>query len=372
MPSLPHRLALPLLPLTFLLGACGSAGTAGTRAEGEGEAADGGARLEIVTSVYPVQWLTERVAGDRARVTVLTGAGADPHDVELTPRVVGSLGSADLVIYSSGLQPAVDEAVASQAAEHALDVAGSADLVALGETAQEHADHAEDGTESEDDHVDHSAGSEEDHADHSAGSEDDHADDSTDADHSEDVEAGEDHDGHDHGAEDPHFWLDPERYGHVAEAIAGELATLDPEHAQTYEANAEALVAELDALDEEFAAGLARCEHRDLVTTHEAFGYLADRYDLHQIGVTGISPESEPSPARLAEVSATVTDLGVETVYAEPILSDAIARTVAQETDARVLTLDPLEGITDASAGEDYLEVMRANLTSLRDGLGCS
>ena len=88
--------------------------------------------------------------------------------------------------------------------------------------------------------------------------------------------------------------------------------------------------------------------------------------------MTGISPESEPSPARLAEVSATVTDLGVETVYAEPILSDAIARTVAQETDARVLTLDPLEGITDASAGEDYLEVMRANLTSLRDGLGCS
>lgn len=367
MPSLPRRLALPLLPLTVVLGSCGSAGTAGNGAEGEGEGTDGGARLEIVTSVYPVQWLTERVAGDRADITVLTGAGADPHDVELTPRVVGSLGSADLVIYSSGLQPAVDDAVASQAADHALDVAESADLVALDETAQEHAGHTEDGTESEDDHADHGTESQE-----------DHADDSADGDHSENAEDGEDsedsedHDGHDHGAEDPHFWLDPERSGHVAESIATELATLDPESAQTYEANAEALVAELAALDEEFAAGLADCEHRDLVTSHEAFGYLADRYDLHQIGITGISPESEPSPARLAEVSATVADLGVRTVYAEPILSDAIARTVAQETDARVLTLDPLEGITEASAGDDYLEVMRANLASLRDGLGCS
>lgn len=117
---------------------------------------------------------------------------------------------------------------------------------------------------------------------------------------------------------------------------------------------------------------MAQCRSRELVTTHEAFGYLAHRYDLHQIGITGIAPESEPSPARLAEVTAQVSELGVGAIFAEPILTDAIARTVANETRADVLVLDPIEGITDASAGTDYAEIMRANLDALREGLDCS
>lgn len=319
--------------LALALGACGSSsGGDGAGEEGSGEQAS----LEVVASFYPLEYLVERVAGDRADLTVLTGAGADPHDAELSPRAVGTVGSADLVVYSSGLQAAVDDAVAAQAPDDALDVTPVADLMAVGEDAEEHAAHADE---------------------HAGEGEDEHA---------------EEGDGHDHGGEDPHFWLDTERYGEVARAIADRLAEIDPEGADTYETNAAAVVEDLRALDEDYTAGLAQCESRDLVTTHEAFGYLAARYDLHQLGITGISPDSEPSPARLAEVSAQVEDLDVTTIYAEPILSDAIASTVAQETGTQVLTLDPVESLTDASAGEDYLEVMRANLDALTEGLGCS
>ncbi|WP_134773607.1 metal ABC transporter substrate-binding protein [Ornithinimicrobium flavum] len=321
MARLPHTL-LPLLPLTLALAACGGAEpvpsgattTAGAATQSSGVTAVD-EPLAVTASFYPLEYLTARVAGEAAEVSTLTRPGLDPHDVELSPREVGALGAADLVIYSSGIQPAVDRAVETQAQGHALDVATAADLLALGESEDEHADH---------------------------------------------------------GDEDPHFWLDPERYGAVALVIADRLAQLDPARAAAYEANAAAVVSDLEELDQEFADGLARCDSRELVTTHEAFGYLAQRYDLHQTGITGISPESEPSAARLAEISAQVREQGVRTVYAEPLLSDAIARTVAQETGARVLTLDPADGLTQESAGEDYLEIMRANLAALQEGLGCS
>lgn len=319
----PSRALVAALPLSLLLASCAGGDDGGE--SGSTVGADG-AQLELVASFYPLEYLVTKVAGDHAEVATLTRPGVDPHDVELTPREVGSLGSADLVVYSSGMQPAVDRAVDTQAADHSFDVDDAADLLALGESDEDHAAHADE---------------------------------------------GHDHEGHDHGSEDPHFWLDPERYADVTEAVAEQLARIDPEHAADYEANAAALVADLEGLDEEFAAGLAQCESRDLVTTHLAFGYLALRYDLHQTGITGISPESEPSAARLAEITAQVRDQGITTIYAEPLLSSDIAQTVAQESGAQVLTLDPADGLTDASAG-DYLGIMRANLEALRDGLGCS
>jgi len=327
--------------LALVLAACG--GTTDPEGAADAGAGEGSAAVEVTASFYPLEYLLTRVAGDHAEVSTLTAAGIDPHDLELSPRDVGSLGQSDLVVYSAGMQPAVDDAVASQAGDNSFDVSESADLLAVGESADEHDEHA---GESEEEH-------------------DEHADE-------EGAAAEEGHDDHGHGGEDPHFWLDPERYGDVALAMADRLGEVDPDNAQSYTSNAEEVVADLDALDEEFATGLADCTTRDLVTTHEAFGYLAARYDLQQIGITGISPESEPSAARLAEVTAQVDELGVGTIYAEPILTDAIADTVATETGAQVLVLDPLEGITDASAGEDYLEVMRSNLSALQEGLGCS
>lgn len=321
MPARLRTLALAL-PLTLLVAACGAGDD---RSPGAGGAAEG-AGLQVTASFYPLEFLLERIAGEHAEITTLTSPGVDPHDLELTPRQVASLGSADLVVYQAGMQPAVDQAVATQASQTSFDVAPVADLVETG------------GHEDEHDH--------------------EHGDDA--------------HAGHDHGPLDPHFWLDPQRYAGVAEALAGELAELDPEHAEDYRTNAGALVAELTTLDEELAAGLSSCEHRDVVTTHEAFGYLGLRYDLHVIGITGIVPDAEPSPARLAEITALVAEVGAPVIYAEPLLPDAVARTVATETGAEVLVLDPADGLSEAGLGADYLEIMRANLTTLREGQVCS
>ena len=336
-PSSHGRAVLIAVPLALGLAACGESGD-----DGDGGSADTGSegQLAVVTSFYPVEYLASRVAGDQAQVSTLTSAGVDPHDVELSPRQVASLGSADLVLYSAGMQPAVDRAVESEAGDRAVDLAPHADLLLIGETPGEHHDHSHD-EHDEDDHA--------------------HEDDEDDA-----------HHGHDHGPEDPHFWLDPERYGQVAAVVAAELIAIDPDNTANYEANLKLVLADLEELDQDFAAGLAECRSRDLVTTHEAFGYLAHRYDLRQTGITGIAPESEPSPARLAEVTSRVRDLGVGATFAEPIVRDDIARTIANETGAEVLTLDPVEGITDSSAGTSYPEIMRANLEALREGLGCS
>lgn len=288
-----------------------------------GDEDPGDAALTVVASMYPLQHLVEQVAGGvDVDVTVLTAPGADPHELELSPRDVAAMGAADLVVYSAGFQPAVDDAVATQASAHALDVSGVVDLV---ETVDEHDDHDED-----------------------------------------------DGHGHDHGGVDPHFWLDPTRYAAAADAVADRMAQLDPANAGTYEANAASYVAELEELDAEFTAGLADCAQRDVVTTHAAFGYLTARYGLHQIEMTGLAPDAEPSPHRVAEIVELVRDLGVTAVYAEVLAGSQLAETVARETGAQVLVLDPVEGITDASPGEDYLSVMRANLEALRTGQGCS
>ena len=158
----------------------------------------------------------------------------------------------------------------------------------------------------------------------------------------------------------------------VATTVGERFAAADPANAATYTANASALAGELTTLDEEFTAGLATCESRELVTGHAAFGYLAARYDLGQEGIAGISPDAEPDAATLRDLVSHVRESGVSTVYAETLVSPALAETIARETGATVAVLDPLEGLTDASAGSDYLEVMRANLKTLREGQGCT
>lgn len=334
---LPARATLAVaagLAGTLVLAACGGGSTDGADAGADGDT--GADRLQVVAAFYAVEHAASRVGGDRVEVAPLTSAGVDPHDLELSPRAVASLGAADLVLYSSSFQPAVDDAVAAAGQDiTVLDVNAAADLVAT--TAYDPGSHA----------------------------------------HDEEGEAHDGDEGHadegdDHGALDPHFWLDPERYSAVVSEIAGELSRIDPEGAGQYEANAADLVAELDALDAEFADGLSQCAESDVVTTHAAFGYLTDRYGLHQVPVTGLAGEDTPSPARLAEVTATVHDLGVSTVYAEPIAGADLADTIARETGAQVRVLDPLEGITPASPGDDYFSVMRATLAALTEGQDCS
>ena len=305
-----------LLALT----ACGSASSPGADA--------GGDRVEVTAAFYPLQWVSERVGGEHVTVTGLTRPGAEPHDLELTPKAVAGLAASDLVVHLEGFQPAVDEAVSTQAPDAGLDVSPAADLTLAA---------------TEDGH-DHSGESAEEHRSH-----DDEA-----------------------AATDPHFWLDPLRLRSVATTVAERLATQDPAHAADYRANATALAADLEALDAEFATGLAQCRSDELVTAHAAFAYLADRYGLRQEGIAGISPDTEPDAATLRELAAHVDEQGVATIYTETLVDPALAQTLARETGAGVAVLDPLEGLTDASAGTDYLEVMRSNLAVLRRGQGCT
>ncbi len=303
---------LAAVAVASLLAGCGTGDDAGP----------GSDRLRVTASFYPLQWATERIGGDLVDVAALTPPGAEPHDLELTPKQVAGLSGSDVVVYLAGFQPAVDDAVAQQAPEAAFDVAPVADLTIAGA----------------DDHAEEGAG---------------HTDD----------------EGHD--AADPHFWLDPVRFQDVARAIADRLAEADPDNAEAYRTNATALVGELADLDEEFEAGLAQCDQDQLVTAHTAFAYLADRYGFSQEGIAGISPDAEPDAAALRDLTELVREHGVTTVYTETLASPALAETVARETGAQVAVLDPVEGLSDASAGDDYLEVMRSNLETLRAGQQC-
>ena len=288
-------------------------------------AAGGGDGLTVVAGFYPLEWAAQRVGGERLEVSSLTPPGAEAHDLELAPQDVAAVAEADLLVYLEGFQPALDEAAATEAADTAWDAGQAADLSLTaeehgheGETAEEHAEHA---------------GDEE--------------------------------------APDPHFWLDPTRLASVGDALAGRLAAADPDGAATYEQNAAALRADLEALDAEMQAGLAGCAVDTLVTGHDAFGYLGDRYGLEVVGISGLSPSQEPSPAVQAEISELVRERGVTTVYTETLVDPAVAETVATEAGVRTAVLDPLEGLTDESAGGDYLEVMRVNMATLAEGQVC-
>ena len=304
--------ALSLVAAGLVLTACASspATTAG---------ADG--RLSIATSFYPIEFATAQIAGPHATVTSLTKPGAEPHDVELSPRDVADLRKADALIFAKGFQPALDDATALLEPDKLLDVAPAARLTLPG--APEGHDPAADA--------------------HAAP-----------------------------GALDPHFWLDPERYADVARTIEARLASDDPAHAADYAANLRSFLTRLDQLDEEYRTGLAHCSIHDIVTSHSAFGYLAQRYGFGHHGITGLSPDVEPSAAALAALTTLVRKDGVTTIYQETLVEPHFAQVVATETGAKIATLDPLEGITSASPGKEYFEVMRANLGALRKGQDCT
>ncbi|MEJ5945558.1 metal ABC transporter substrate-binding protein [Pseudokineococcus basanitobsidens] len=169
-------------------------------------------------------------------------------------------------------------------------------------------------------------------------------------------------------AEDPHVWLDPVLLAEAADAVAAGLAEADPAGADGYERRADELVGELEALDEDLAARLAPCRGAVLVTAHQAFGYLADRYGLEQVALTGVDPHVEPTPARLRDVTEQVREAGVRTVFFDEVTSTGVAQTLADEAGVATSVLSPLE----ASVEPDYLTAMRANGDALARGLVCA
>ncbi len=169
-------------------------------------------------------------------------------------------------------------------------------------------------------------------------------------------------------ADDPHIWLDPSLMVGMTGTVVSAISRVDPANAETYRENGDELIARINGLDDDFSNGLSRCERRTIVTTHESFGYLADRFNLEQVGIAGIDPDQEPSARRLNEVAEIVQDNGITTIFFETLLPEDLADTVAAETGAETAVLDPLES---PPATGDYISAMRANLSGLRTALDC-
>jgi len=264
-------------------------------------------RLAVVVAFSPLAEAVRQVGGRHVRVSDLTPAGVEPHDLELTTDDVDAILDADLaVVMGHDFQPAV---------EHSADDRDGPTLTVL-------------------DHV---------------------------------RPRGR--------TKDPHVWLDPVRYRAIVDAVAKQLARVDPAHRSDYEANAARFDQQLSVLDAAYARGLADCTSRIVLTAHEAFGYLARRYHLEPHGIAGIDPDAEPDPDTLATLADLARREGVTTVFTETLVSPKVARTLAREAGGlRTVVLDPLEGLSQEriDAGDDYLTVMRRNLAKLRTALRCT
>ena len=282
--------------------------------------------IKVVAAMYPLEFVATSIGGDLVSVENFTPPGVEPHDLELTPSQVVALDEADLLLFISGFQPALEEAAQQSAPANSLDLLSVNGLNLLKAT--------EDG---------HDHGAEEDHAEEAA-----HSDEEL--------------------ISDPHVWLDPARLVLVAKAVALKFSEVNPENSSIFETNLAKFVAELETLDQKFLTGLASCERDLIVTSHAAFGYLADAYGLTQEAIAGLSPESEPTPKRLNEIGKEAKADGTTTIFFETLASPKVAQTLADDLNIKAAVLDPIEGISE---GQTYFSIMESNLEALRKALNC-
>lgn len=264
------------------------------------------AGVQIATAFYPLEYVSRRVAGDLGTVQNLTAPGKEPHDLELTIRETATVAGADLIVFESGFQPAVDAAVGQNATGDVLDVTDVVDL-----------------------------------------------------------------EDYPNGQVNPHFWQDPLRMAALGDAVSDRLAHLDPDHADTYRANAAKLRTDLEGLDTAYADGLADCRRTTIVVSHDAFGYL-EKYGLHMAPIAGLSPDAEPTPADLATLQDLIRSDGITTVFGERLVSPRLTESLAHDMGITAAVLDPLEGLTSDDTDQDYLSIMIDNLHALETANGCS
>ncbi|MCL2735300.1 MAG: metal ABC transporter substrate-binding protein [Propionibacteriaceae bacterium] len=270
--------------------------------------------ISVVVGLYPYAYLAQAIGQDHVTVTNLTQPGAEPHDLELTAMQVAQVATSSLTIYEAGLQPAVDAAVKQAKPNTSLDVTSVVPLESHGTGADDPSN----------------------------------------------------------GSLDPHIWLDPTHMVTIAQAIADILIRIDPANQSTYTQGLATLTATLTTIDTAYTQGLSSCQRTEFLTTHAAFGYLAERYDLTQISISGLSPDAEPSPDRIAEIHQIAQEKGLTTVFFETLTSPDLAKTIASDMGLATDVLDPIEGLTKDSRGEDYAAIMSSNLTALRTANGCS
>ena len=319
--------------------AASAAGDAGSSADGDAKGAASsaydGERLKVYASFYATYDFAKKVGGDRVDVTCLVPAGTEPHDWEPATTDVRNIEEGDVLVYNGAdMEHWVEKLLASLQSTRLVTIEASKGVKLR--TATE--EHAEDGSEQK---VSQDA---------SGASEGGHDD---------------DHD-HDHET-DPHVWLSPANAKAELANVRDGLVQADPDGKAVYDANYEKWAAEFDKLDQEFAEKLGAAPKKDIVVSHQAFGYLCDEFGLTQVPIEGLDAEGEPDARTLAQITDFVKKNDVKVIFSEELVSPKLAQTIADATGAEMAELNPLEGLTDEelAAGEDYLSVMRANLDEL-------
>jgi zinc transport system substrate-binding protein len=306
-----------LIAASLILAACSSTQETATPQETTEVATE---KIQIVAGFYPLAYAAEGIAGDLAEVVSLAGPGVEPHDLELTPGDVAKINDADLVIYIPEFIPALDAVVKTLDQSKVINATQGITLIS-GDS------HSHEGEEAHSEEEGHS----------------------------------------DESATDPHIWLNPSNMVLIGNSIAQALSALTSDSAVNE--NRSNFENALTTLASDYTAKLANCSIKALVVSHEAFGYIANAYGFEQVGISGLSPEAEPSPARLAEVAKIAKAENATTIYYESLVDPKVAKTLADELKITAEMLDPLES---PPASGDYLSVMQQNLDTLVKGQVCS
>jgi zinc transport system substrate-binding protein len=306
-----------LIAASLILAACSSTQETATPQETTEVATE---KIQIVAGFYPLAYAAEGIAGDLAEVVSLAGPGVEPHDLELTPGDVAKINDADLVVYIPEFIPALDAVVKTLDQSKVINATQGITLIS-GDS------HSHEGEEAHSEEEGHS----------------------------------------DESATDPHIWLNPSNMVLIGNSIAQALSALTSDSA--INENRSSFENALTTLASDYTAKLANCSIKALVVSHEAFGYIANAYGFEQVGISGLSPEAEPSPARLAEVAKIAKAENATTIYYESLVDPKVAKTLADELKITAEMLDPLES---PPASGDYLSVMQQNLDTLVKGQVCS
>ena len=271
-------------------------------------------KVKVVTSMYPLYFFTTQIGGELVDVTNITPAGTEPHDFEPTSKHIVEIEKSDLLIINGNV-----EAWADKIKENFKN----SDIILVTAT---------DGLSTQQ------------------------------------VE------GEGQEQSDPHVWLDPVLAKKEVKAITDALIKADPKNVGYFNNNEKILNAKLDQLDNAFKNGLSTCQKQDIITSHSAFGYLASRYNLKQVAITGLSPDAEPSTRQLSDIAKFAKARNVDYIFFETLISPKLSQTLADEIGAKTLVLDPLEGLTgdQIKAGKDYFSQMHENLNNLKIALACT
>ncbi|MGO4544337.1 zinc ABC transporter substrate-binding protein [Paenibacillus sp. 2TAB23] len=289
--------------------------------------------ISVVTSFYPLYFLASEIGGSHVAAVNLVAAGVEPHDWTPKSRDLDTASDAQLFLYhGAGLEGWVDGFLKGLSKDSTVVTKEiSTGITLLDGSEEEHAD------EHEHEH-------EEEHADEEA---------------------------HDHGGLDPHTWVSPKSALKLAENVKNSLMEVDSANQADYEANYKALIAKLEVIDGEYTAKLGQTANKNIVTSHQAFGYLARDYGLKQVSIMGLSPDAEPRAQDMLEIAKFVKANGVKYIFFEELVSDQLAQTLASEADVETMVLNPLEGLTNdqEKSGENYLTLMERNLQNLVQAL---